>query len=353
MARRRWLPDNVTEYKDRHGKARYRFRKTGLPTYHFRHAPGTEGFREEYAKALKAVPEKLSRWKPGSYDELIESFYQTPRWLGMKDSSQTTYRGIIERFRAKNGDKDVRGATAASIERLLMKYAETPAAANNLRKSLARLHKHAIKLDWRKDNPVSATDPFKTKPGGHHTWTETEIEQFEKRWPLGTKERLAMTLLLWTALRRSDMVKLRAADRDGDVFRLHHGKNASDTVVPIVGPLADAIDGLSGEPAYLLTSFGKPYTGAGFGNWFREICNDAGLPHCSAHGLRKAMSRRLAESGSTNQQGKSVTGHKTDKEFDYYASQANKTDLAREAVANVAKRFAKRKKTSEENQDDK
>ena len=31
-----------------------------------------------------------------------------------------------------------------------------------------------------------------------------------------------------------------------------------------------------------------------FGNKMREWCNQAGLPHCSAHGLRKAMSRRLA-----------------------------------------------------------
>jgi hypothetical protein len=53
--RRKWLPDNVTSYKDRHGKTRYRFRKTGLPVYHFRNPPGTEGFREEYRQACEAA----------------------------------------------------------------------------------------------------------------------------------------------------------------------------------------------------------------------------------------------------------------------------------------------------------
>jgi hypothetical protein len=44
---------------------------------------------------------------------------------------------------------------------------------------------------------------------------------------------------------------------------------------------------------------GKPFTAAGFGNWFREQCNAACLPHCSFHGLRKAASVRLAEAGCT------------------------------------------------------
>ncbi len=52
--RQRWLPDNVTEYRDRHGQKRYRFRKTGLPEYHFKHLPGTEEFREELAAAVGA-----------------------------------------------------------------------------------------------------------------------------------------------------------------------------------------------------------------------------------------------------------------------------------------------------------
>ena len=52
--RRKWLPDNVTEYKDRHGKKRYRFRKKGLPVYHFRNAPGSPGFMEELHAAQSA-----------------------------------------------------------------------------------------------------------------------------------------------------------------------------------------------------------------------------------------------------------------------------------------------------------
>jgi hypothetical protein len=47
---RRWLPTHVTSYKDRHGKERYRFRRKGFPSHHFRHAPGTPEFMEEYRR---------------------------------------------------------------------------------------------------------------------------------------------------------------------------------------------------------------------------------------------------------------------------------------------------------------
>jgi integrase len=335
MAHRRWLPENVTAYKDRHGKIRYRYRKRGQPSYSFRHEPGTPEFMEEYKAAKDATAEPGPRFAPFTYDALCASYYRTPKWLAMKPSSQNTYRGIIERFRKANGSKDVRRVTTAAIDAKLAKMAETPAAANNLRKTLAKLHRHAIKLDWRKDNPVAATDGYKAGKGWH-CWTEAEIAQFEARWPLGTRERLAMALLLYTALRKSDMVTVGRQHRKGGEFDLRHEKNDSDTTIPIAPQLAAALDAMPGTSmTYLVTEFGKPFTGNGFGNWFRDRCDKAGLPHCSAHGLRKAMSRRLAESGATPLEGRAITGHKTDKQFAYYAEQASKKKLAGAGMGKV------------------
>lgn len=343
MTRRRWLPDNVTEYKDRHGKARYRFRKTGLPIYHFRHAPGSPEFMAEYAAAQHASAAPQSRLVPFSYDELIDSFYRTPKWRDMQPSSQQTYRGIIERFRAANGSVDVRQVGTQAIETKLNKMADTPAAANNLRKVLARLHRQAIKLGWRTDNPVSATDAYK-QGDGWHCWNEAEIDAFDKRWPFGTRERLAKELLLATALRKSDVLTVGKQHRTGDELTLHHTKNDSGTIVPLGPDLAAALDAYeSGHLTYLVTQFGKPFSPTGFYNWFKRACVKAGIPHCSPHGLRKATSRRLAESGATSLQGRAVTGHKTDREFAHYAESANRRDMAHDAMANVHKRFAKSK----------
>lgn len=341
---RKWLPDNVTEYKDRHGKRRYRFRKRGLPTYSFKSQPGTEEFRQEYAACLSA-DKVASHALPFTYDALIEAFYKTGRWQTMRATSRKTYSGIIENFRAKNGGVDVRRVTTASIEAKLAAMVETPSAANNLRKVLARLHRHAIKLDWRRDNPVDATDPFTIDSAGWHPWSDDEIAAFEERWPLGTRERLAKELLLETGLRKSDMLGIGPANLDGGKLRLRHGKNRSDTVITMTPELAAAIEACPSQgPTFLVTQYGKPYTSTGFYNWFKRACVKAGLPHCPPHGLRKALSRQLAESGATPLQGRAVTGHKTDKMFAHYAASANQAEMAEQALANRSKKRGEREK---------
>ena len=338
---RKWLPDNVCEWTDRHGKKRYRFRKKGLPSYSFRYAPGTPEFMEEYHACLTAQTVKEARFPPFTYDALIDDFYRSIRWMESKPSTQRTYRNIIERFRAKNGTKDVRKTTTASIERKLRSMADTPAAANNLRKVLSRLHRHAIKLEWCKTNPVEATDTYRSGKG-FHAWTEAEIDAFDERWPFGTRERLAKELLLATALRKSDVLKVGPANRFDDELALHHEKNDSDTVVPMGPALLAALEAFpGGSEFYLETQWGKPFSETGFYNWFKRACVKAGIPHCSPHGLRKATSRRLAESGATVLEGRAVTGHKTDKEFARYAESANRRVMAGKAMSNLYERFDK------------
>lgn len=331
---RKWLPDNVTEWHDRHGKARYRFRKKGLPTYHFKHAPGTPEFLEELHAAKNADPVQGVTCAPFTYDALAVAFYGTPRWIKTKPSTKATYSSIIERWRKDNGHVDVRKVTTGNIDKKLASMSETPAAANNLRKVLSRLHRHAVKLGWRVDNPVEATDAYQMEGDGFHCWTDDELAAFDKRWPIGTRERLAKELLLNTALRKSDMLTVGPRHRQGDALRLRHSKNASDTIVTITKPLQAALEGIEGDP-YLQTIYGKPYTPTGFYNWFKRACVKAGIPHCSPHGLRKAISRKLAESGATVLEGRAVTGHKTDREFMKYAESANRAAMAAKALANL------------------
>lgn len=349
--KRRWLPDNVTEYTDRHGKKRYRFRKAGLPTYHFRSPPGTEAFRQEYRSCLEATaPAPAERIATGTVSELVARFYASPAWRGrMKPSSQRTYRGIIERFRAEHGDKPVALVETHHLDKILGKMAATPAAANNLRKVMKRLFAYAVKCGMRpnRDNPALLTDSFRTNPEGWHTWTEEEIAQYQARHPLGTKARLALEIFLWTSQRRSDASTFGRQHLKNGRVGYTQEKTGKTVWIPAAPQLLEAIAAMSviGTETFLVTDFGKPFTPAGLGNKVREWCDQAGLPQCSAHGLRKAVSRRLAESKATNLQGRAVTGHKTDRIFAHYAEQADQEALASDAMANLQNRFAK----SEEN----
>jgi integrase len=93
----------------------------------------------------------------------------------------------------------------------------------------------------------------------------------------------------------------------------------------------------SGHLTYLVAEFGKPFTAAGFGNWFRDQCNMAGLPHCTFHGLRKAAASRLAEAGCSAHQIAAITGHATLKETQRYTLTADRKRMAAEAMAKLEK----------------
>ncbi|MFO7804199.1 MAG: tyrosine-type recombinase/integrase, partial [Paracoccaceae bacterium] len=84
----------------------------------------------------------------------------------------------------------------------------------------------------------------------------------------------------------------------------------------------------TGNLAFLVTAFGKPFTSNGFGNWFRKQCDAAGLKHCSAHGLRKAGAALAAENGATERQLMAIFGWTTMKEASRYTRAARQKVLA-------------------------
>lgn len=346
---RRWLPQWVSEYRDRHGKPRYRFRRKGYATYHFAALPGTAAFMAEYraccdGEATQRIEPGRDRPIPGTIDDLCARYYRSPAWLGIpSESTKRTYRGVIERFREKHGGKPVAAVRVNYLDAILGSMATTPAAANNLRKILKRLFRYALKIGMIKSDPALLTDRFKTKSPGFHTWTEAEIDQFEAYYPPGTKARLAMALMLYTGQRRSDAIVMGRQHIEGDRLRIRQLKTGKMLKIPIHSKLRQAIDAMPpGQMTFLETAYGKPFSAAGFGNWFRDRCNEAGLLHCTSHGLRKAMSRRLAELGLSHSIGKSITGHDTDKEFSHYAESADQSALADIAMANLETGFAKK-----------
>jgi integrase len=146
----------------------------------------------------------------------------------------------------------------------------------------------------------------------------------------------ALALLLYTAQRRSDVVGIgRQHIRDG-VMHLRQKKTGAALAIPVHQELARIIAATPSDNLTLLTSFGKTFTAAGFGNWFREQCNAAGLPrHCAAHGLRKAACRRLAEAGCSANLIAAISGHATLTEVARYTKAADQERMARAAMATI------------------
>ena len=85
---------------------------------------------------------------------------------------------------------------------------------------------------------------------------------------------------------------------------------------------------------FIISEWGRSYTTESLGNRFRKWATEAGCPG-SLHGIRKGVSRQMAESGATSLEGRAVTGHKTDKTFAHYAAKANRKTLADAAMAKM------------------
>jgi len=181
------------------------------------------------------------------------------------------------------------------------------------------------------------TDTYQEGNDGFHTWTDPEIEQFRAHYPLGSMARLTLELALNAAARRCNVATITRDDITDGRITTAHAKGSDETSVRVLATTRAAHEALPAAPIkYLVvTSFGKPFGVAGLGNKTREWCNDAGLPHCSMHGLHKAISRQLAEAGATDAQGQAVTGHKKATTFQHYRAKANRASLADDAFTNL------------------
>lgn len=345
------LPKHCGWNQDReNGQRRVRFRKDGFSTY-ITGTPWSEDFMRAYATAIDGVKQQAStigadRTKPGTINALIVSYYRLV-FPTLEPSTQRMRRSIIERFRRDHGDKPVARLEAAHIAAILAAKVTTPTAANNFRKVLHHLLDHAMALNLIASNPVKLTKRFKIKGDGVHTWHEDEVIAFVKRHPVGTTAHLALMLMLYTGQRRSDMIRFGWQHVRGGKIAVRQKKTDTPLLIPVAQELAEALKGLPRTNlTFLLTGFGAPFSDAGFGNWFRERCDEAGLSHCSAHGLRKLAATRMANAGCTDRQLMAMFGWRSMSEVSRYTKAADQARLAEEAMNKLAQRMNGEQKLS-------
>lgn len=337
----------VNEYVDRTGKVRRYFRRKGqrvtLPG-----EPGSAEFMAAYAAALAGKP--VSIGSPVLHDDslakLIIDFYGHRMFTGLKPSTRQLYRYALDPLSKAHGHRSVSTMTAENAEKIVNAIgAKAPGMANLTRAVLRRVFKLAVKLKRRKDNPTLEIEAFKV--GEHHTWTDAELKQFEDKWRLGTRQRLAYALLLYTGQRVGDVVRMRHSHISYQMIHVVQQKTGAEIWVPIHPELERALQvSLRTTPTLGLTligdASGRPIKRAALSYLMRAAIAQAGLPaRCVSHGLRKAAMRRLAEADATANQIAAVSGHKSLKEVERYTRAADQKKLARQAMDKVPNRNRK------------
>jgi integrase len=346
-------PRYVNGFIDRHGKARYYFRRAGFKKVALPGLPWSPTFMAAYQNALAGQPSAISaaRVLPGSIHALAISYYNSLEYLALKASSQRVRRNIIEKFcretdakGQRNGDKRAALLQREHIIRFMATRAGKPESANGLRKALRALMQHAIAIKMRRDDPTQGVRPIAAiSRRGFHTWDENEIAKFEEKHPIGSKARLALALGLFTGQARQDVIAMGPQHIRDEILTWTRKKTAHSTAIelfiPVLPELRVILDATPSEHlTFVTTMFGRPFTAPGFGNWFREQCDAVGLRHCTFHGLRKAAARRLAEHGCTPHEIAAITGHATLKEIERYTKAASRKRLARSAMDKVKMR---------------
>ena len=341
----RKLPKYVSSFVDRGGVERFRYRRGAVSTY----LPpvGSKEFKDAYGKALNGVI-GLDRVKEGTVNDLVARFYQSIQFVQTGKGWQNILRQVIEPFRDKYGKADVTEFKAKDFDIIIAaKLDQTviggrkvggSSAAYRLRETLIRLFAFAEAQEMVAKNHARMSTPVKHKVKGYRTWTEADIRAYRARWPVGTMARLALELMLWTGMRRGNAHKIPAPV--GGRFKAVAVKSGKAMDLIVTAQLQSAIEAMPeserGGDALIINHHGKPYTAAGFTNKMREWCNLAGLPECTAHGLRKALTTRAADLGLSQQELKALGQWDGDEEVRVYADKANRKKLAERAVMAVA-----------------
>lgn len=332
----------VQRYRDRHGKMRHYFRRPGYPRVALPGPLGSELFLNAYQSAMNgALAGPVCRAPVGSLSSLLFDYYQSAGWADLKPQTQAGYRAILDRFRERFGDLPADALTSTHVRKLIDNGAGKPGATRTLMKRLRVAYAFGVSRALVRHNPfVGVALPREGK--GFRPWSEDDISQFLARWPEGSRARLALLLLLHTAQRRSDVVRMGSRDLRGGVLTFVQSKGrkgAPERVlkIPLHPDLLSAISRLPKENAtFLVTAYGRPMSAAGFSGWFTDCARKAGLPKgASPHGLRKAVARRLAEAGCTAHQIASITGHTSLREVERYAQSAQQKSLAADAMAKL------------------
>ena len=344
----------------RHGQLRLYVRRKGRPRIRLLvEGESDPNFMLAYVAALRGERWKppvekdektLTKSSPGTLRAVCEAYYQSAEFRLLAERTRYVRRAQLEAICQARVRPDAAAALAdcpiarfdsSHVRMILDRKAATPEAANNSVKSLSSMFRWAVEARLATINPTTGVKRIRTGSEGFTAWTLDDIRAFEKRHPIGTKARLALALLLFTGQRRSDVVTFgRQHVREGKltfVQAKNKGrapKRMTLTVIPALRSIIDASP--TGDLTFLVTGRGKAFTVAGFGNWFRDRCNDAGLPDLSAHGLRKALQAIGANSGLTDRELMAIAGHENERETSRYTKSRDRDGLAASGLSKLA-----------------
>jgi integrase len=348
----------VSSMTDRHGKERWRFRRSGHKDVMLPGEPHSPEFDGAYQAAVEGRTVKLpTAANPESLKAAYAILRQSREWRDLGDKTRTRDAKLIEAFLAHGGakpwgDGPVSELRHTNIEDYLETYLDVPHVERRALLAIRKLVQTAIRKDWIAADPTYA---IKRNPAtaGWPAWSRDMMDAYERRWPIGTPQRTAYALGLWMGNRASDVARLRwdhlvtkhsmidgkRLSVEGFEFIQHKTRKRGEAIflplTPMLGAALAPLDRSTGH--VLLTARGNPYSDNALTQAMVYWATQAGLPAgYSMHGLRKALGVKLAEADATTREIMEVLGHSSIQYAELYTREADKTRLAVKGMEKMA-----------------
>jgi hypothetical protein len=162
---------------------------------------GTPEFKAEYKAAVSGTPAPKVKGAPrvDSLAWLIARYRETTAWMGLAAATRRQRENIFRHVIETAGDKPYLKVDSAVIAAGRDRRAHTPAQARNFLDAVRGLFRWAKEAQHVPADPTEGVKNPKRKKGpGFKKWTEDEMQAYERRWPLGTRQRVWLDTLAYT-----------------------------------------------------------------------------------------------------------------------------------------------------------
>jgi integrase len=336
MPRKR--PPYLIQRTGRQGEALWYYWRRPGPQIRIRGDYNSREFWANYEAASRQEAPSI-RKPPETLGWLLDRYRETSDWTQLSNATRRQRENIFRRITDKAPDLAYANIDRAMIIVTRDSEKETPSEANNFLDAMRGLFKWAVDADLVRNNPTAGIKNLKRpKTGGFRQWTEEDIASFRQKWPVGTRERLALEIFLNTGLRRGDTARLGRPHIRNGRLRIVTEKTGTQIDIPVPQTLLQVIDASkTGDLVFVgNVKTGAPIRKEALGNWFRRAAVAAGV-NGNCHGLRKAAAVRLAEAGATIFELNAVFGWTGSSMASLYVDKANRKRLSDSAATKLQK----------------
>lgn len=340
--RPRFLNREIT----RHGKTVWYVRKDTGPRIRIPGVYGSPEFMAAYELALGgpsgALASAQGPVRKETFAWLLAKYRASSDWGALAIGTRAKFEPIFRAVAESAGHEPLDHFTKQTFIDGRERRKDTPHQARKFLDAMRALFRWAAA-----DGGILTADPTegvknlkRPRTKGFIAWSDADVAKFEARWPMGTRERVWLDVLLYTGARRGDAVRLGPPMVTDELISFETEKSGEmiEVVIPLLPDLAQSLAaGPTGPSTFIVGERGEPLTKESFGNMFGEAARAAGLVDRTAHGLRKAGATRAAERGATEKELEAIFGWTGGKMAALYTQSANRRSLAKSAAHKLSR----------------